>query len=56
MHRVVGGVVHFAHRGLAWPESWVEVNITVKQLVLIVLSVALWGKSWTGGDGDVSVR
>lgn len=33
---------------LEWPEEWRDVNITVKELLPIVLSVALWGRPWTG--------
>ena len=31
-----------------WPEEWKEVHITVKALLPIVLSVALWGRQWAG--------
>ena len=31
---------------LKWPESWKELNITVKGLLPVVLRVALWGVHW----------
>ena len=34
---------------LCWPDSWKAVNITVKELLPIVLGAALWGKQWRGG-------
>ena len=33
---------------LKWPESWSEVHITVKELLPIIMGVALWGRSWQG--------
>ena len=33
---------------LALPESWREVHITIKELLPIVIGVAIWGRSWTG--------
>ena len=33
---------------LCWPDSWKAVNITVKELLPIVLGAALWGKQWRG--------
>ena len=33
---------------LRWPESWSGVHITVKELLPIVLGVALWGRKWRG--------
>ena len=33
---------------LQWPELWAEVHITVKELLPIVLSVAIWGWQWAG--------
>lgn len=33
---------------LKWPESWASIHITVKELLPIVLGVALWGAQWTG--------
>ena len=29
-----------------WPESWVYVNIAVKEMVPIVIAVAIWGQKW----------
>ena len=31
---------------LRWPESWAGVNIAVKEMVPVVLSVAVWGSQW----------
>ncbi len=31
-----------------WPDSWKDTNIMVKELLPIVLAVALWGDSWAG--------
>lgn len=31
-----------------WPKAWAEVHITVKELLPIVMSVALWGYQWSG--------
>ena len=39
------------HRGvvqLEWPESWRKVHIAVKELLPVVLGVALWGSQWLG--------
>ena len=33
---------------LEWPEEWQEENIATKELVPIVVGVALWGASWQG--------
>ena len=33
---------------LAWPPEWVELPIAPKELVPIVLAVALWGPQWAG--------
>ena len=30
-----------------WPEDWEKVNIAVKELIPIVVSAAIWGKSWS---------
>ena len=30
-----------------WPPSWAERNIADKELVSIVLAVAIWGHEWT---------
>ena len=29
-----------------WPESWSEINIAVKEMVPVVISVAIWGREW----------
>ena len=34
---------------LCWPPSWREVHITFKELVPVVIAVALWGHLWKGG-------
>ena len=33
---------------LQWPDSWGPIHITVKELVPIVVTCALWGASWKG--------
>lgn len=33
---------------LSWPDIWVAVGIAVKELVPIVVTLALWGSQWTG--------
>ena len=33
---------------IQWPEAWAGVNITVKELLPIVVGVALWGDKWKG--------
>ena len=33
---------------LQWPGSWAHVDISVKEMVPIVLAAALWGDSWRG--------
>lgn len=33
---------------LRWPPAWREVHITVKELLPIVLAIAIWGHQWTG--------
>ena len=30
-----------------WPEGWKEIYITIKELLLIVLSAAVWGHHWS---------
>ena len=32
---------------LQWPEDWLSIHITAKELVPIVLAAALWGPQWT---------
>ena len=29
-----------------WPESWAEINIAAKEMVPVVISVAIWGQVW----------
>ena len=29
-----------------WPESWLEIDISVKEMVPIVVAAAVWGQSW----------
>ena len=29
-----------------WPESWSEVDISIKEMVPIVVAAAMWGRSW----------
>ena len=33
---------------LPWPESWSSIHITPKELVPIIIVVAVWGKEWQG--------
>ena len=33
---------------LVWPESWLQLHITVKELLPVVISIAIWGKLWSG--------
>ncbi len=33
---------------LPFPESWSDINITIKELLPIVLGVAVWGELWQG--------
>ena len=33
---------------LQWPEQWEEMDISVKELVPVVLAAALWGSFWQG--------
>ncbi len=33
---------------LRWPQSWEKVHITVKELVPVVMGLALWGGKWKG--------
>ena len=33
---------------LKWPQSWEGVHITVKELMPIVVGVAIWGRQWEG--------
>ena len=34
---------------LRWPDHWRERHITVKELLPVVLSIAIWGHRWRGG-------
>lgn len=34
---------------LQWPESWLAVNIAIKELIPIVIAVAIWGHQWSKG-------
>ena len=33
---------------LPWPEEWLPIHITVKELLPIVLASAMWGQQWIG--------
>ena len=33
-----------------WPEYWLAVDITAKELLPIVLALAIWGKKWIGSS------
>ena len=33
---------------LKWPDSWVKIHITVKELLPIVMGIAIWGWQWSG--------
>ena len=35
---------------LQWPLSWLRIHITVKELLPLVVWVAMWGKRWLGGS------
>ena len=35
---------------LQWPSSWATVHITVKELLPIIVSIALWDRSWHGSS------
>ena len=35
---------------LEWPYAWRSIHITVKELLPIVMGVALWGRQWQGGS------
>ena len=34
---------------LEWPESWKDLHITIKELLPVVLGIAVWGERWKGG-------
>ena len=31
---------------LEWPDSWIGVHITIKELLPMVVAMAMWGKKW----------
>lgn len=33
---------------LQWPAGWEKIHITIKELVPVVLAIALWGQHWKG--------
>ncbi len=33
---------------LKWPEVWRDIHITVKELLPVVMVVAIWGHKWKG--------
>ena len=33
---------------LEWPKSWASTHITVKELLPLVLAIAMWGRQWHG--------
>ena len=33
---------------MKWPELWSDVHITVKELLPVVIGVAMWGNRWRG--------
>ena len=33
---------------LEWPDSWIGVHIIIKELLPIVVAMAMWGKKWRG--------
>ena len=42
-----GGVLMSSHWfNFAWPEFWATVDISVKELVPVVVAAALWGRFW----------
>ena len=43
------GIMHGAVFQAGWPPSWARVPIAPKELVPIVMAVALWGPQWAGG-------
>ena len=34
---------------LQWPTSWIPHHITIKELLPVVLAIAMWGHKWSGG-------
>ena len=44
---------------LQWPESWSSVHIKAKELVPIIIAVAVWGRQWRGmwlSSADVTMQ
>lgn len=39
---------------MQWPDSWAAINIAVKEMVPVVLAIAIWGRMWI--ESTVSVR
>ena len=35
---------------LKWPKRWHHYHITVKELLPIVLAIAMWGRDWQGSS------
>ena len=35
---------------LQWPESWAQSHIAAKEMVPIIIAVAIWGKMWPAGS------
>ena len=33
---------------LRWPSSWMKLHIMVKELLLLAISMAMWGSKWRG--------
>ena len=33
---------------LQWPQSWLSINIAIKELIPLVLAMAVWGSCWQG--------
>ena len=42
-----GAFCHPQWLQLQWPESWHDYSITIKELLPIVLAVAIWGRKWS---------
>lgn len=38
----------FFYPQLPWPQSWRSYSITIKELLPVVLAVAIWGDEWSG--------
>ena len=48
MHQTHGVVGPILRMGVSWPSSWQNANIATKELLPIVLSLALWASCWSG--------